>query len=140
MSPGDSTVPSHDRSGSHDAPVPGEDLAREVSGRVADEATLAADARVGCDIQPCATRRRRLRLRLSVATQEAIRSLADTHGVSEAGLLDALFHGLENADQDWLDGVTERARRMDAHYRSQAARTGTGDAPQASCDGRSSGA
>ncbi|HEX4863786.1 MAG TPA: hypothetical protein VFV02_06925 [Acidimicrobiales bacterium] len=74
-------------------------------------------------------RRRRLRLRLSIATQEAIRSFAEAHGVSEAGLLDALFHGLETADQGWLEQVTERARRMDAYYRSEDARTSTDDTP-----------
>lgn len=82
------------------------------------DAEEEAEAGLREDVQPHDTRRRRLRLRLSVGTQEAIRSFAEAHGISEAGLLDALFHGLETADESWLDAVTEHARRMDAHYRS----------------------
>lgn len=102
--------------GAHDAP-PQDGTGQEV------------DAEPYEDAQPHDTRRRRLRLRLSVATQEAIRSFAESQGISEAGLLDALLHGLEGADPGWLDGVIEQARTMDAYYRSEDGRTNTSDAP-----------
>lgn len=75
--------------------------------------------------------RRRLRLRLSVATQETIRSFALERGLTEAGLLDALLHGLEAADRVWLDGVIEQARRTDSYYRNERAHADAGDAPHA---------
>ena len=65
--------------------------------------------------------RQRLRLRLSVSTQETMRSFAGARGVSQAGLLDALLHGLESADPDWLRGVIDQARRNDADHRSEDA-------------------
>lgn len=104
---------------------------------------LQADPRPPAEAQPHDnTRRRRLRLRLSVATQETIRSVAVDRGVSEAGLLDALLDGLEVADQGWLDAVIERARRLDAYHRSEKGQTNATDAPpaQASSDERPCGA
>ena len=77
------------------------------------------------------SRRRRLRLRLSVGTQETMRSVALAHRVTEAGLLDALLHGLEAADPAWLDGVIERAREMDAHYRDEGTHADAGGSAHA---------
>lgn len=73
------------------------------------------------------TRKRRLRLRLSVTAQETMRSLAGAQGISEAGLLDALVHGLESADPDWLDRVLEHARRLDAYHQNEDARRSADD-------------
>jgi hypothetical protein len=70
--------------------------------------------------------RGRLRLRLSVSTQETMRSFAGARGVSQAGLLDALLHGLESADPDWLRGVIEQARRNDTNHQSGDATSAPG--------------